>query len=192
MTSPAPRERNDGWAPPILFGLAAALVGAIVLPRFGHGMEGKPAPDFALPVLSGGERWFAGGDRAAPGSADARVRLSEQRGKLVLLDFWASWCGPCREQAKVLAKLAATTDDVELIGINVSDQHEAARAYLEAEKPSWPVLEDAEGEAYSAYQVKELPTLVAIGRDGRVFAVRRHYVPVAELKALIEAMRQKH
>lgn len=179
MSSTAPRERNDGWAPPILFGLAAALVGAIVLPRFGHGMEGKPAPDFSLPVLSGGE-------------ADARVRLSEQRGKLVLLDFWASWCGPCREQAKVLAKLAATTDDVELIGINVSDQHEAARAYLEAEKPSWPVLEDADGEAYSAYQVRELPTLVAIGRDGRVFAVRRHFVPQAELKALLEAMRQKH
>ncbi len=176
--SRSPRRASDGWAPTVLLVLAAVLVGALVLPRFGRGLEGKAAPDFSLPVIFGGE-------------PDARLRLSEQRGKLVLLDFWASWCAPCREQAKVLAKLQARADarDVVVLGINTSDQPDAARRYLEQSRPSWPVLEDTQNDAADDYQVTGLPTLVAIARDGRIFAVRRRFVPESELMALLEAMR---
>jgi len=179
MTSKTRHARDDGFAPLILLALAAVLVGVFVLPRFGRGLEGKAAPDFALPVVFGGEQ-------------NARVRLSEQRGKLVLLDFWASWCGPCRAQSKVLASLQKRlgNDALTVIGVNVSDSSDAAQRYLQAEKPPWIVLEDDEGEAHAAYRVQELPTLVAIDREGKVFAVRRRFMPESELIALLEAMRK--
>lgn len=182
MTAPrSGRARADdprsAWTTIGLIVLAAVLFGALVLPRFGRGLEGAPAPDFALPVLSGGE----------PGG---RVRLSEQRGKLVLLDFWASWCAPCREQTKILQAVARDpgSKDVVVLGINVSDNPEAAARYLAAVKPPWLVLGDEEGVANAAYGVQALPTLVAIDREGRVFAVRRRLVPERELTALIAAM----
>jgi thiol-disulfide isomerase/thioredoxin len=170
-------EPRSAWFTYGLFALAAVLFGALVLPRIGRSLESKPAPDFALPVLSGGE----------PG---ARVRLSEQRGKLVLLDFWASWCGPCRAQTKVLQAISATPAGKELVvlGINVSDNPEAAQRYLEAVKPPWLVLADVDGVANEAYRVEALPTLVAIDRAGRIFAVRRHFVSERELSALLAAM----
>lgn len=160
-----------------LAALAAVLFGAFVLPRFGRGLEGKPAPDFALPVIAGGE----------PG---ARVRLSEQRGKPILLDFWASWCSPCRAQTKVLQSFTSTPEGKGLVvlGVNVSDEPAAAERYLAAVKPPWLVLGDQEGIANLAYRVEALPTLVAIDRNGRVFAVRRHFVPEQELSALVAAM----
>lgn len=155
----------------------AILFGALVLPRFRGGLEGGPAPEIVLPVLSGGE----------PGS---RVKLSDQRGSLVLLDFWASWCRPCREQMQILESVRQRYGNRGLVvlGVNVSDAPSAARSYLEQVKPSWVILEDVDNEASTAYQVQALPTLVAIDRAGQVFAVRRRFVPERELAAMIEAM----
>lgn len=173
-------KRSDpqaAWIPLAVVLAIAVLFGALILPRLSTGLEGKAAPEIALPVMHGGE----------PGS---RVALSEQRGKFVLLDFWASWCRPCREQTQILESVQKKYADRGLVvlGINVSDAPAAARAYLEQVKPSWVVLEDTENSAYSAYEVQALPTLVAIDREGKVFAVRRRFVPERELSAMMEAM----
>lgn len=172
-----PAAAQSAWSPLVGVVIVALLVGIFILPRFGGGLEKQPAPEFALPVLSGGE----------PG---ARVRLADQRGKIILLDFWASWCGPCKAQTKVLMdfKRRPEAADVVVIGINVSDDRDAALRYLAAVKPPWVVLEDPEGRANDAYRVQALPTLVAIDGEGRVFAVRRRFVAENELIALVAAM----
>lgn len=152
--------------------LIAGVFGVFVLPRLAPSMERKPAPDFALPVIHRGE----------PG---ARVRLSEQRGKPILLDFWASWCMPCREQSKVIERVRARHPGLVVIGINVSDDPNRARAYLAESNPSWLVLEDAQGAANQSYEVETLPTLVTIDEAGNIAAIRRRFVPERELGALV-------
>lgn len=168
---------DSGWITLAVVAVAALFFGAFVLPRFGHSLEGQPAPDFALPVIAGGE----------PG---ARVRLSEQRGQVVLLDFWASWCGPCRQQTGVIQALKNTPvlKDVVVLGVNVSDSREAAERYLQAARPPWRIVEDVDDVAHRAYRVETLPTLVVIDKEGRVFAVRRQFVRERELSAILTAL----
>lgn len=170
--------QDSGWLTLALVAAAALFFGAFVLPRFGRGLEGQPAPDFSLPLLAGGE----------PG---ARVRLSDQRGQVVLLDFWASWCGPCRQQTRVIEAMKSTPalKDVVVIGVNVSDSREAAERYLQAAQPPWRIVEDEDDIAHRAYRVETLPTLVLIDKQGRVFAVRRQFVRERELSAILEALR---
>jgi thiol-disulfide isomerase/thioredoxin len=168
---------DSGWLTLAGVAVVALFFGAFVLPRFGRGLEGQPAPDFSMPVLSGGE----------PG---ARIRLSDQRGQVVLLDFWASWCRPCREQARVIEAMAATPamKGVVVIGVNVSDSREAAEAYLATARPPWRIVEDESDVAHQAYRVETLPTLVLIDKRGQVFAVRRQFVSERELSALFLAL----
>ena len=168
-------KRGGGWLSIGLVFAGAILFGFLVLPRLSGTLVGGPAPDFALDVIHGGQ---------GPG----RVRLSEQRGKLLLLDFWASWCGPCRAQTHVLDAIRKRYADLVIIGVNVSDAPDAAREYLAQVKPPWVVVEDSEGSAAGAYGAQALPTVVAIDREGKVFAVRRRFVPERELAAIIDGM----
>jgi cytochrome c biogenesis protein CcmG/thiol:disulfide interchange protein DsbE len=173
--APQRADSRFGAASLVVVLLIAVGFGVFVLPRLSPSLERKPAPDFALPVIHRGE----------PG---ARIRLSEQRGKPVLLDFWASWCMPCREQAKVIERVRARHPGLVVIGINVSDDPSKARAYLAESSPSWLVVEDAEGTANQGYEVETLPTLVSIDKAGNIVAIRRRFVPERELGALVNEL----
>jgi thioredoxin-related protein len=85
-------------------------------------------------------------------------------------------------------KRGEAAKDLVIIGVNVSDSPESARRYLDAVKPSWVVVEDADEEQSRAYQVEGLPTLVAIDAKGRIAAVRRGFVPQRELDALLPTL----
>jgi cytochrome c biogenesis protein CcmG/thiol:disulfide interchange protein DsbE len=159
----------------------AVLFGLLALPRFGtDGLIGSQPKDFELPRL---ELAAAGG---APKKA---LKLSDLAGKAVLLDFWASWCGPCREQAPIVDRVSQELSGRGLValGIVTDDEPDAARRFLAEHPVRYPSVVDEQRDAARAFGVQGLPTLVALDRSGRVVAVRRQFVREAELRGIAEA-----
>jgi thiol-disulfide isomerase/thioredoxin len=120
--------------------------------------RGQQAPDFSLPRID-----------ATPGA----VGLGALRGQVVVIDFWATWCAPCVQMIPVLDALHRdwSSRGVSFVGVN-SDGGGATvdeiKAFLVEHPIPYAVVRDAEGEVGSRYRVERLPTLVLIGRDGRI------------------------
>lgn len=127
---------------------------------FGSALEDRVAPAFTKPVVAG------------EGVGDL-VRLDAEHGHVVVLDFWASWCGPCRQSIPILNRVRQRAgDDVAFYGVNVEApaalsprQLVLAHASFGAEFPS---LRDDDGAIQRAYGVNRYPTLVVIDRRGTV------------------------
>jgi thiol-disulfide isomerase/thioredoxin len=94
----------------------------------------------------------------------------EFRGKVVLLDFWASWCGPCRNALPNLKRLQAVYGSADFVVISISedDDESAWRAFVGSHNMTWPQRLDSDGSLQSQFGVNALPTYVLIGRDGTV------------------------
>lgn len=120
----------------------------------------NPAPDFTLKTLAG-----------------PNLRLNEQRGQVVLLNFWATWCAPCKQEMPHLNKLHDKYRDAGfvLLGVNVDD--DPAKAAADAAKLGikFPVLLDSAKTVSKLYQLDAMPTTVVIDRDGRVRHVHQGY-----------------
>lgn len=116
-------------------------------------VEREPAKDFALEVQSGDT-----------------LLLSDLEGKVVMLDFWASWCAPCRQEAPVLEETYRNyaSTDLEFVGVNIWDLPDNAAAYLVDFGISYPNGVDGEGLIAIDYGVKGIPEKFFIDRDGNV------------------------
>lgn len=125
------------------------------------------APDFTLAALGG-----------------MNLRLAEQRGDIIVLNFWASWCGPCLQEMPALDALATKYAPlgVQVWGVNVESDNRSAQAYLQRVKVNFPILFDEQNEVSKAYQVKAMPTTVIIDKDGQIRAVHLGYKPGYENK----------
>jgi cytochrome c biogenesis protein CcmG/thiol:disulfide interchange protein DsbE len=140
---------------------------------------GKPAPDFSLPVVAG--------EGASQGD---RVRLSDLKGQLVVLDFWASWCEPCRQSVPILNEVARTLagEGVVVYGVNSEGLRPEALLRLAGRWGfAYPVLHDANAASMVAYDVSALPTLYLIDRQG---IVRRTHAGSPTAQRLIEEVRE--
>jgi len=175
------RETQQGYLNALLVLVASIALGLFVLPRLSQRtarsdspLIGRPAPDFLLRAIS----------EAGLGKSQ---RLSDLQGKTVVLDFFASWCGPCRQQAPIVERVARRLSGptVAVYGVNTSDELTDARRYMDSHRPSYPVLFDSDAEAANAFGVSGLPTLLVIDKQGIVRAVEMGVVGEGELEGLI-------
>ena len=118
---------------------------------------GRPLPDFNLPDLNG---------RA--------VRLSDYSGQPVLINFWASWCPPCRAEMPDLEALYTEhqTEGLVILAINSGESQSIAAAFAEEYGLSFPVLLDENAALSDQWMINNLPTTILVGRDGLVKVIR--------------------
>jgi thiol-disulfide isomerase/thioredoxin len=121
----------------------------------------------------------------APTSPSSAGPFPEFRGKVILLDFWASWCGPCRSALPNLKRLQAVygSPDFVVISISEDDDESAWRAFVASHGMAWPQRLDSDGSLESQFGVNALPTYVLIGRDG---AVVQKFVGEAPAESIVE------
>jgi peroxiredoxin len=137
---------------------------------------GDSAPEFTLPGLVG----------------DEIVASADYRGKVVYLDFWASWCKPCRQSFPWLAKLhrEIKNQGFEVVAINVDDRPDAGREFLDSYPVKYAVASDHKGLVTGRYKVEGLPTAFLLDRDGKVRHVHKGFKArdMAYLGALIQVL----
>lgn len=142
----------------LVLGSAWIWIGRIdptgVAARTPQPVVGFPAPDFALPVVqasSGEDVW----------------RLSEQQGRPLILNFWATWCGPCRAEMPMLQQIATDyAEDVLIVGIDQGESQAVVDAFLDEFGIEFPILLDITMEIGNRYNILGLPTTFFIDSQG--------------------------
>ena len=129
------------------------------------------APDFTLKSLEG-----------------KNLRLEEYRGQVVLINFWASWCGPCRQEMPLLDELYSQYQRVgfNLLAVNIDDDSGKAMKMIAELGVSFPVLFDTHKEVSKLYAVDAMPVTILVDRDGMVRHVHHGYKPGYEQDYLNE------
>lgn len=160
-----------------IFLVVGALLLLALLPRVkgsSSALEGKTAPDATFAVVANGE-------------SGAKAQISEYKGHPVVLDFWATWCGPCTMQAPILDRIAKRYEKQGLVvlGVNVDDPADIARAHALRQRLSYPIVIDTIRDASRKYGVERLPSLVVIDREGRVVKYMTGLVDEASLDEVV-------
>ncbi len=124
-----------------------------------------------------------GGGRAADFKLDRRggkqLGLQDLKGQVVMINFWATWCGPCRQEMPLLEQMHKKYRPMgfTLVGINVEEDPSGAEAWLTKTPVSFPILFDRENRVSKLYNVSGMPSSVLIDRKGNVRYLHRGYKP---------------
>ena len=134
---------------------------------------GNRAPDFTLEALDG-----------------SKVSLEDHRGKVVLINFWATWCPPCRaEIPDIEAAYRAHQDDgFVVLGVNVEEGHELVAPFVDAFEMSYPVLLDESGRLLQTYRAIGLPMSVVLDREGVIQARHIGFLTAADLDGYLAGL----
>lgn len=121
-----------------------------------------PAPDFTLKTLAG-----------------TNFRLAEHRGEVLFINFWATWCGPCRQEMPILNELHEryASAGFSVLGVNVEEDSAGAAAMAKKMGLSFPILFDTASSVSELYNVDAMPTSVLVDRDGKLRYLHRGYKP---------------
>lgn len=153
------KKRNRSWVVAVtLLGLCSVLGCAPASDlqpsdaEAAGAVEQQPAPAFQLTSLDGGE-----------------VALSDFEEKVVLVDFWATWCGPCHAQADILKSLYADFNgDVQFLAISLGEAEETVRDFVDGNPYPYPVLVDPEDQLSLELGIYVLPTIMVVDREGTI------------------------
>lgn len=168
----------------LVIALVWVLVGQNAAPALPPAAQvNRPAPDFTLPSLTGGD-----------------IRLSDHRGKIVLVNFWYTNCAPCREETPALQAVYRKLADqgLQIIGVNVRGNERAGpegeadiRTFTNANGVTYPIALDIDGQVDRDYQVYTLPTSFLIDKNGNVRYLLFSAVTSDEVEALFNKLQQE-
>ena len=130
-------------------------------------VPGSPAPALVLPARDGG-----------------KIDLASLKGEVVMINFWATWCGPCRQEMPLLAQLHTKYEPLgfTLLGVNVEPDSAAAVDWLKGVPVGFPILFDKDSAVAGRFGVEGMPSTVFVDRNGQVRYVHRGYKPGDEAK----------
>lgn len=122
-----------------------------------------PAPDFTLPLRGSGKD----------------LRLSRLRGQVVMLNFWASWCGPCRQEMPLLESIQKKYKPLgfTMVGVNVEPDSAEAEKFLKQTPVTFPVAYDRDSNVSKLFRVKGMPSTVIVDRKGNTRMIHQGYKP---------------
>jgi len=121
-------------------------------------LVGKAAADFKLRDLD-----------------DREVHLASLRGKVVLLDFWATWCGPCRAEMPVIEKVYKKEKDIQVLGVDIGEDRETVEKFLRAQKIDYPIVLGAQSRVQQDYAANALPSVVILDKNGVIRSYKKGY-----------------
>ena len=146
---------KTGWLTKNRASIALALFALVATPALAFAIEvGEPTPNFNLPDIHSGQK----------------VSLAGLKGKVVVVDFWASWCAPCKEEMPVLESLYKRFKDSGLVIVGVSVDNELANAkkFVGALKVSFPIVHDAGHAVADKFKPPRMPTSIVIDKAGKI------------------------
>ena len=169
--------------------IALTVIGTIAL---GIGLYGvvtqrtsaAPTEESLIPAFEPGPAPAVQGKTLDGGTFD----LASLKGKPVVLNFWASWCQPCRKELPAIAAWAKAHPEIQVIGVDYEDDVADARAFAREHDATWPMVIDADGAIGEAYEVPGLPATFLIDAEGRIVDRILGEVTVESLDARAKAL----
>ena len=158
------------------FSIAAIAAAIALIGLLGYGLGSKGADRGIEEALARGERVDAPGFDLPRLGAGGRTALSDLRGKVVVLNIWASWCDPCRAESPLLERWhrrISREGEATVLGVDVLDVSSDARAFVREYDLTYPQLRDTKDSVRADYGATGVPETVVIDRRGQIAAVRR-------------------